>query len=133
MALAPKPRAASKNDRSEHPARVTLIATLDGEDFPLRTKALTALDVGAFRKACGISTGQLFTTITDESGVVDIDTVAQVVWLSRRQQGDRYCDYNSLAESVSLDGDPKKQPGIRFATEAEQDEYDGIEAGSPPV
>jgi len=130
MATAPKPR--TRKVGPKPPARVNLIATVDGADYPLRAEALSAMDVAAFRRATGCSRAELYAVLTDERGTVDLDTVAQVVWLSLWQQK-KAPDWETIAGQMVMPADEDEPPpGIRFATDAESDAYDGIGADAGP-
>lgn len=92
MAKAPRP--GTTGDKPE----TTLI--LDGVKYPFRLAEVTARDSGALRKACGISLRAAVAALKDDP---DIDIIAALVWLSRRQNGEPNVSYDEVAEAIGYD------------------------------
>lgn len=125
MPLAPEPTPI----RPERP-KVAVTAVVDGREYPLRPRELNSLDIGALRSEAGATLKELFTAMY--LGEADIDTVAQIVFLSRRSDGQRM-SYESVAEGITQAGsedglyrlvfpEPDPEDAAPSATASEEDE-----------
>jgi hypothetical protein len=90
MAKAPPPGRRESGD-----SEVTLI--VEGTKYTVRLDDITARDTGDLRRETGSS---LKSVIKSMSADMDIDTLAALVWLSRRQNGEPNLSYNAVAESI---------------------------------
>jgi hypothetical protein len=84
VARAPKPG----SPKPEH----DVVILVDGERYPFTIKDMTALDVGALRRATNMTSTELFAAAAKPESR-DIDVVAALVWLSRRQNGEPNLSY----------------------------------------
>src|SRR5688572_24611026 len=89
MAKAPPPG-------GKTPGEITII--VDGTKHPVRVDEITARDSGDLRRSTGSS---LKAVLRSMSGDMDIDTIAALVWLSRRQNGEPLLDYDVVAEAIT--------------------------------
>lgn len=89
MAKAPPPGGKTAGE-------ITII--VDGTKHPVRVDEITARDTGDLRRATGSS---LKTVLRSMSNDMDIDTIAALVWLSRRQNGEPHLDYDIVASSIN--------------------------------
>lgn len=99
MAEAPTPRPAPP-DRPE----VDIVGIVDHNEYPLRMRELTSRDVGELRASADATTRDIWAAIYDNDA--SIDTIAQVVWLSRRQNGEPTLPYERVVFTMSdlMDG-----------------------------
>ena len=76
----PPPRPQPKQD-----AETVITIVVDGATYALRTNELSALDTQALRRETGQSVRALLQMAQDDP---DLDVIAGLVWLARRQAGD---------------------------------------------
>lgn len=72
---------------------------IDGEAFPLRLGAVTALDAAAVRAATGTPLNKMLAMLDDG----ELEAVAAAVFLSRRQTGDAAVTYDEVAAAITFD------------------------------
>jgi hypothetical protein len=89
MATAPKPG-------STREPRVVLV-TVNGETYPFSPDEISAVDAASLRKATGMSLRSVLDSATKDP---DIDVVAALLWLSRRQNGEPNLPYDAVAAEV---------------------------------
>lgn len=92
MAKAPRPR------KPEGEGKNHIIIKVDGKEYGLRFDEIPASEAGVLRKATGASLKSVF---EDAGNDPDIDTVAALVWLSRRQNGEKNLPYNVVADAIN--------------------------------
>ena len=73
----------------------------DGTVYEIRAGDLTALDTLALRRETGFTFGRLMNLDPDD---FDIDVVAAIVWLCRRQAGENTLRYAAVAADISYVG-----------------------------
>lgn len=95
MAVAPIPGAGKRAELEE--ASVSI--RMDGEDYTMRMSELTARDSAALRNATGMSLRFLFSNLGKDP---DLDAVAAVVWMARRQRGDDV-SFDDVAAAIKYD------------------------------
>lgn len=108
----PNTRTMGRTDTPRPRHAPEIIGTVAGVDYPLSLRNLSALDVGALRQQVGVTTRTISAAIID--GNADLDTIAVVVWLSRRTNGERELSYVDVAEAITFD-DIEAGAGLRFA------------------
>lgn len=102
MANAPNPqKVARKKAKAEAEASSELTIVVDGVKYPLRLDEFSAKDAGALRKACGLSIRGCIAALQTDP---DLDIIAALVWLSRRQQGETV-SYDEVAEELGYDSE----------------------------
>lgn len=94
MATAPTPGAR----RQEEAEAAVITVKLDGEVHRLRIGEMSALDVGALRRATGLRTREL---IRLGIQAPDIDVGATMIWLARRQNGEPRLDYETAVSQLT--------------------------------
>lgn len=92
MAKAPRP--GSTTDQPE------IVVVIDGEKYPFRLSEITARDSGALRSATGMSLRAIMSAAKTDP---DIDVIAALVWLSRRQHGEKTLAYDDVAAEIGYD------------------------------
>lgn len=85
---------------------------LDGSAYTLRAGEVNALDASMLRRATGLSVQGLFSAAATDP---DIDVIAAVVWMARRQAGETTLMYETVARQVTYDSD------VEAVDEAEDD------------
>jgi hypothetical protein len=98
MATAPKPGARAQKEADE----AVISVTVDGTAHHLRIGELTALDVGALRRATGWTTRHLVQLAIENR---DIDVAATLVWLARRQHGEPRLEHEAVAATFTYAND----------------------------
>lgn len=76
--------------------------TVDGHRYELRPNEINALDSQACRRATGVSVRSLLATAQHDP---DIDTIAALVWLARRQAGEPSLAFEDVAATISYGSD----------------------------
>lgn len=91
--------------------------TVDGKPLELNLEEITGRDAKEFRNQTGMAFRRAVTMFSESPQDVDIDTVAGIIWLARRQGGDQATYDTVLGE-------------INYATDFETvaDEVDSPEA-----
>lgn len=74
--------------------------TVAGVDYSVRLGDLSALDSLALRRELGVSFMGLMRQLNDDP---DIDSIAAIVWLRRRIDGEIVLPYESVAADFSYD------------------------------
>jgi hypothetical protein len=113
MAEAPIPGAGKRAELEQ--ANVSI--RMDGEEFTMRMSDLTARDSAALRQATGMSLRYLLTAVGKDP---DLDAVAAVVWMARRQRGDdvtfdevaNEIGYETKFETVDAPTEDQDSPGV---------------------
>lgn len=82
--------------RKNSPA-VVLRMTVDGTTHNLRVNEISALDAAALRRATGMSFAAVMRAAQDDA---DIDVVAALIWLARRQNGEEHLTYETVAADL---------------------------------
>lgn len=77
----------------------TIVVEVDGKEYRLDRRQMTANDAKDFRAAVGVSLNQVLM-----EGSMDVDVVAGIVWLVRRRR-DRTLAYATVAEAITYDSD----------------------------
>lgn len=86
-----KQRAAQRAAEKQGPA---LAVEVNGTTYTFALKDMTALDVRALRQEYGVSWNALVRQYRQDS---DLDTVAAIVWMARRMNGERELTYAEIA------------------------------------
>lgn len=95
MATAPRPGASSRAEAEQ----ATASFKVNGETYTFRFNDITAKLVSECRKTTGFTPVQLFSAVSDRA-LQDLDVVAALIWVARRQAGDAV-DYDALLEEVT--------------------------------
>lgn len=111
MATAPTPGAARR-------AAAHMSMTVDGTTYTVRLAEISAAHATLYRKETG---GSLRAIIASAGTDPDIDTVATIMWLARRQAGDDVT-YAEVADGVRYDAD------IEVVEEPAEEDPDSPEA-----
>lgn len=81
-----------------------LVFTVDGKRHELNVVEITGREAKAFRDATGIALRRAFAAFAGDPDSVDLDTVAGIVWLARRQGGEEVA-YDDVLGSISYGTD----------------------------
>lgn len=73
--------------------------TLDDKPYLFRYNELTAVDVKDCRRETGFTLNHLLGFV--QGADVDIDTFAAMIWLARRQAGERALRYDAVAAQIT--------------------------------
>lgn len=104
-------RAHQKAKQADKP---DFVMELDGTPYPIRMSEITGLDSAAFRRATGGLSliGTIRAIAKNGANGADLDIVAALAWISRRQHGEPTLDFEEVAEAIGyessfdlLDGD----------------------------
>jgi hypothetical protein len=96
MAKAPRPGAGKRAAVERSVYKITI----DGTAHYLRLGEVSAIETGELRRATGFGLRHLgYALLADP----DIDVVAGVVWLARRQAGERSLPYDTVAGAITYD------------------------------
>jgi hypothetical protein len=99
MATAPPTR--RLETAGEKRGDATVIFEVDGVDFPVWVKEVSAADAGARRLyPDGYTIAKAIADFTT-GGSLDLDTVATFVWLSRRQNGEPLLRYGDVVDTIT--------------------------------
>jgi hypothetical protein len=116
MGLAPSPlNARPAGPESEPDMTVTFLDVA----YPLRFGEMTPLDVDALEKATGRTIMALQQVLA--SGEADINSFAALMWLSRRQTGEKTLAYDDVAGSFNYRMFSENPPTLTTPDEAEGD------------
>lgn len=107
MAKAPDPRQharrkAVQEKATKPPSDDQIIVVVDGVRHVFDHHEMNALDVRDLRRATGMSLGKLLEALSDDP---DIDIIAAIVWLSRRQHGEPKIKYELVVQQIGYDTD----------------------------
>lgn len=91
-------RAARRRDAIGAGIRITL----DGVAYTVHIGEVSALDSAALRRATGMSMAGLLKAIGPDP---DIDIVAALVWLARRQDGETGLSYEEVAAAITYESE----------------------------
>lgn len=80
----------------------TVTIKVDGRPYTLRVDEVCAIDAAALRRATGMSLRSL---IEASNADPDIDVIAALVWLARRQTGEPNLTFDDAARSISYRSD----------------------------
>lgn len=78
-----------------------VVITVAGVEHHLDAMAVTGLDAREFRR----QTGQPFASVLANLDALDLDLVAGLVWMARRQAGE-IADFDEIAGSLTYADDP---------------------------
>lgn len=95
MATAPQPGASRRAAAALDDIAITVV--VDDVAHVFRPGEMSALDASALRKEAGMSLRSLLSQINDDP---DLDVVAAIVWLARRQAGNP-ASFTEVAEAIS--------------------------------
>lgn len=99
-----------------------LFIKVNSKPYRVFRSRLTAVDIGDLRRATGGNMGALLKSVVESP---DLDTVAAIMWLARRQNGEPRLSYDDVAAEV--DGAVYEQ----MSAGVEEDEAEGEVDGSP--
>lgn len=77
----------------------TMTFHIEGVRYTLRPGQITGEDFRAYRAA----TGQALPLFDGSNTSMGIDTLAAMVWIARRQAGERKLDYLAVEKTLTLD------------------------------
>ncbi len=77
---------------------------LNGKTYKLAMSDCTALDAKDCRRQTGMSLNTIFGSASGES---DLDSIAAMVWLARRHDGERELTYDDVASEITYGSDFK--------------------------
>lgn len=121
MATAPDPKRLAAKQKAETARAFRYVIDLGDEEVVFRMADVTALDVGALRKVSGLGPHEaLILAMTGE-----IDGMAAMIWLARRQAGERP-SWPQIAESLTLDHEIIMRP-------EDSPEPEEVDALDPPA
>jgi hypothetical protein len=86
---------------TSNPSALTLSFAIGDDQYVVRTGALTGLDNREIRAVLGVGFTDLLADIID--GKFDVDYLAALVWLARRQRGERQVKLTAILETISYD------------------------------
>lgn len=95
MATAPRPGGFRAADE------LTITIKVDGVAYTVRPDEVTANQVGQLRRVTGFSLQTLMQVAADSP---DLDVIAALVWLARRQAGENV-NYEKVAEAITYQSD----------------------------
>lgn len=81
-----------------------LVFTVDGKRHELNLVEVTGRDAKAFREATGVSLRKAFSSFASDPDDVDLDTIAGILWLARRQAGEKV-SYDDVLGSITYTTD----------------------------
>ncbi len=87
--------------RKQQPQTV-LRMIVDGVTYTLRVDEISALDAAALRRATGSSFAGVMRAAQEDA---DIDVVAALVWLARRQNGEEHLTFEAVAAELDYSTD----------------------------
>lgn len=77
-----------------------LIIRVDDVEYAVRPDEITAMDASTIRRAVGMSFRALMEAAQADP---DIDVIAALVWMARRQAGEPNLDYATVAAEIRYD------------------------------
>lgn len=86
---------------TSNPSALTLSFAIGDDQYVVRTGALTGLDNREIRAVLGVGFTDLLADIND--GKFDVDYLAALVWLARRQRGERQVKLTAILETITYD------------------------------
>lgn len=101
MATAPDPRKIGRQKLAERDAPDLILSLkVDGKlgTYPVRFDEVSAAEIAGLRSAVGYGINQLQKYLAADP---DIDVLAALVWLSRRQNGETSVTYDEVAEPIT--------------------------------
>jgi hypothetical protein len=110
------PPAVGKKQKAES---AVIQIKVDGLTYVVRPGEVSAIDAAALRRACGFSLRSLLASAEEDP---DLDTVAALVWLARRQRGEKVA-FDAIAQEIGYDNDFDVVPAD--ASDVEDDEGEG--------
>ena len=90
-----------KNRESANNEGVRIV--VDGVSYAVREADLTSLDISALRREVCLSFVGLMGALQGDQP--DIDLLAALVWLARRQDGEQMLTYAAVAKEITYDSD----------------------------
>lgn len=91
----PKPKAPKPKDN------FSVAFTVDAKPYAFDLKHCTGLDVNICRRSCGYGPIELIRML--QSGSADIDVLAAIAWMSRRQNGEPRLSFEEVASEFDYD------------------------------
>lgn len=81
------------------------IILIEGEKFVFRMGDLTASDVRELRKQSGMGIPEMVAQaeLSPGTSMWDIDSSAALIWMARRQAGERDLKFDEVADTLRLD------------------------------
>jgi hypothetical protein len=113
MARAPRPGAGKRAAQQQNVYKVTV----DGTTHHLRLGEVTAAETGELRRLTGFGLRHLGYVILSDP---DIDIIAAVVWLARRQVGERSLGLDQVARTITYDSEVEVDVVDHKQAEAEE-------------
>lgn len=99
MATAPDPRKFAATERAENARNMRYIIAIDDDEYVFRFGDLSARDVRDLREQTGLFVRDVLDGL---DGVAQLDRMAAMVWLARRQAGDMV-SFEDVESKLRLD------------------------------
>lgn len=97
------PKHTTKTEKKREEANDEGVAVIvDGTRYVVREADMTSLDASALRREVGLSWIGLVQALAASP---DIDLVAALVWLARRQAGEQMLPFTAVASQINYDTD----------------------------
>lgn len=103
---------------------IEITITFNDRPFIYRHNEMTAVDVRDCRRETGFTVNRLLGLVGDAD--IDIDSVAAILWLARRQQGERGLRYDAVASTVRPDSRLALDVFIPTMAEEADDDEDSV-------
>lgn len=104
MASAPDPRRVAAETRAEVARWQRWVILVDGDKHVFRMGDVTASDVRELRQQSGMAIPQVVSQAEDLGSFFwDIDSSAALIWMARRQAGERDLRFSEVADTLRLD------------------------------
>lgn len=100
MANAPDPRKLAAEQRAEAARNARYRVDLDGTQYTFRLGEMSANDVRLLREQAGMSVPDL---VRQLYAVWDMDSGAALLWMARRQAGEKNLTFAEVADNLRLD------------------------------
>lgn len=97
MATAPRPGAAKEKETEA----ATITVNVDGTPYVCRPAEVTARIAGDLRRQSGLSVRGVMAAAGEDP---DLDTIASLVWIARRQAGE-YVTWDEVADGITYTSD----------------------------
>lgn len=123
MSMEGRPSVQRKHTRASEAKRedrmdLGVSLTVDGTEYVVREGDMTALDTMMLRRETGLSFVEILINLNRSP---DIDLVAALVWLARRQRGEQTLPYMAVATQINYDSEievVEDEPGPESDPEA---------------
>lgn len=93
-----KSKVDEKNERRQAIKSMAVSVVIDGETYSARFADVDPLTAAECRKVLGFSVRQLFQYCAEDP---DLDVVAGLIWIARRQRGEKKVTYAECSEGLS--------------------------------